>query len=99
MVQVFKLVIFQNILKVCTKLQGQSVQQNAGKSKNDYYYLLMELNLLAVSSRSAHSAETVDGLIGWSGQNQELMPFMREESGVNFFGELMVKRQSGYPFH
>ena len=97
MVQVFKLVIFQNILKIGTKLQGQAVQQNVGKFKNDY--LLMELNLLAVSSRSAHSAETVDGLIGWSGQNQELMPFMREESGVNFFGELMVKRQSGYPFH
>ena len=59
----------------------------------------MELNLLAVSSRSAHPAEAMDGLIGWSGQNQELMPLMSEKSGVYFFGQLVVEGKPSHPFY
>ena len=62
-------------------------------------YLLVELNLLAVGSGGAHPAEPVDGLIGRSGQHQELVPLVSEESGVYFFGQLVVEGQPSHPFY
>ena len=41
----------------------------------------------------------MNGLIGRGGQHQELVPLVGEESGMYFFGQLVVKGQSGYPFY
>ena len=64
-----------------------------------FYYLLLWLSSLSVRVRGSHPPVSMNCLVRGSGQYQELVPFVGQQPGVNFHGNLIVKWQSSSPLN
>ena len=57
----------------------------------------MKFDLLPVRPGGAHPGGSVDGLVGGGGEDEQLVPLVRQQLGVDVHGKILVERQSAGP--
>ncbi len=59
----------------------------------------MELGWLAVWAGGAHAPGAVDGLVGGGGEDEQLVPLVRQQAGVDLHRDLVVEGEAAGPLH
>ena len=57
----------------------------------------MKFDFFPIGPCGAHAPEPMDGLVGRGGEDQQLVPLVRQQFGMDFFGQLVVEGEAGDP--